>query len=153
MEEATDLVWIAEPSRAVDVVCRGSASSCADVDDHEDDEGGDDCIAQSVVHVRGGRLELVVVVPGHFGKSKEMTTLNERNKEGRKEKSCRTESLLAPSAAPTSEDMRRIFRQPSGTVPQRLAGISTFALVGVFLGGNRSGRNDKFLNAFKIAPP
>ena len=50
----------------------------------------------------------------------------------------------------TSEDMRRIFRQPSGTVPQRLAGISTLALVGVFLGGNRSGINDKFLNAFKI---
>ena len=98
MEEPTDLVWIAEPSSAVDVVCRGSVTSRADVNDHEDDEGGDDRIAQSVVHVRGGRLELVVVVPGHFSKSKEMMTLNERNKEGRKEKSCRTESLLAPSA-------------------------------------------------------
>ena len=98
---------------------RDIVSSRADIDNHEYHEASDYHVADPVVHLRSGGLELLVVVRGHFANSKEMSKLNERQSEGgRKEKSNRVGSLAR------SEDVQSIFRQPSVTAALRIPDLA-----------------------------
>ena len=66
----TRLIRVAEPSGTVDVFRGRRRAAGADVDDEEHHEARDDGVAEPVVAVRGGRLQLVVVVVrGHFADS------------------------------------------------------------------------------------